>query len=512
MKKRLLCVLVAAALLLGILTGCGSGAENGGSSSSPDSGKTGVESKKPDVGGHTTDGPAAVMNERVKAVNDALNWEFFRVEETVEEGLLFYSLSQNSISSGETHDYNPDKPLDYEITYKMVKQHTKGIVSEDTYVPLLRTAWDSFSERLIPLKLRSVSAEDVIETDDLYIWYDLYDSIIVENIWPQIWIGSPYAEYDVDELVQALHNDYGYPIGHTNASVCFILVKGTDILYRFETKEIWLSADDNENDYGGVYISDDAEYMFTTEFWKAFAQTAKFAGKADDDFEDDEYINSSVSTMGKRGYEDHHGPGIVEFPLPNDQPSSAPSSSAPSENPYAGETMRLNEIREGFKKFLESFNGNYGYIEGYGFLVIDDFGQGEPTMFLNNALYKYIGNGEVTLIHDFSDIDDFWMSMSTDADRTHLLFSAGYPFGEDIKIVDLRTFEITNEISADYDLNSDGMPIFLSGAINGVPVDEETALAACADWGSICNIHLLGRGGIDYVDLNNAWNEYTSRG
>ena len=173
--------------------------------------------------------------------------------------------------------------------------------------------------------------------------------------------------------------------------------------------------------------------------------------------------------------------------------------------------MSWDAIRAGFRAFLESFNGNYGFLEGYGFLVIDDFGQGEPTMFLNNALYKYIGNGEVILIHDFSDIDDYWMSMSTDADRTYLRFSTGDPFGRDFKIVDLKTFEITVEVQAVYDMDSDGNLIFMGGAINGVSVDEETALATCADWDSIITIHLLGKGGIDYVDLDNAWSEYYRR-
>ena len=276
MKKRLLCVLVAAALLLGILTGCGSGAENGGSSSSPDSGKPGVESAKPDEGGHTADDPAAIMNERVRAVNDALNWECFEVEETVEAGLLFYSLNEtNSFLAWdiEPHDYNPDKPLDYGIKYEMVKQHTEGIASEDTYVPLLKAAWDSSLDRW-----GSFSADDVIATDDLYVWYDSYVSTNAVD-------------------------DYFYYRGDGTANIgrCFILVKGTDILYRFNTKEILYKADYNEDGIYDSYTGNDDEYIFTTNFWRAFAQTAKFVGNADDDFKDDKYIDSWISTIGYRG-------------------------------------------------------------------------------------------------------------------------------------------------------------------------------------------------------------------
>ena len=88
MKKRFLCILVATALLLGILAGCGNG-----STGASDSDKPGVGSTESDKGGHADDDPVAVMEARVKAVNDAINYTCVGLEETVESGLLFYSLA-----------------------------------------------------------------------------------------------------------------------------------------------------------------------------------------------------------------------------------------------------------------------------------------------------------------------------------------------------------------------------------------------------------------------------------
>lgn len=260
MKKRLLCVLVAAALLLGVLAGCGDRSENDVPSDSPNSGTPGVESTEPDNSGHTDSDPLAVMQERVKAVNDAVNYECVGLEETVEAGLLFYGLTKLSSSSDGPYDYNPDKPLDYDVIYEIHKAHTEGIVSEDTYAALLKE-WNS------NYGIGEFSAADVIETDDLYVYY-----VCTEGF-----------------------------------SRCFILVKGTDILYRFTVEETWYKAD-----YYGVgryegpglrYTDDDAEYIFTAEFWKAFAQTAKFAGKADEDFKNSECVNLSIgSYRGREGY------------------------------------------------------------------------------------------------------------------------------------------------------------------------------------------------------------------
>lgn len=231
MKRKLTTMLLAVVIVLGLLSlsAC-DGAENGG---------------------HTDRDPVAVMNKRVKAVNDALDWECIGIEAKIEAGLLFYGLYSPAL--GETRDHNSDKPLDYSVGYWMFKRHTKGIVSEDTYVPLLRAEWSSLEEGA---RLSEFSAEDVIETDNLYVWYG------------------------------------GNSTENGNLGECLILVKGTDILYFFLTIEGW-SGD-------GYHTGDDVEYIFTTEFWKAFAQTAKFAGKADDDFNDNEYIYCEIG-IGDEG-------------------------------------------------------------------------------------------------------------------------------------------------------------------------------------------------------------------
>lgn len=528
MKNRLLCVLIVAALLLGVLAGCGSSSSGGSNPDNPGVGST--ESDKPDMGGYTNDDPVAVMSERVKAVNDAVNWEYIGVEEKVEAGLLFYSLTANSSpDSSEPHDYNPDKPLDYYAWYRMIKLHTEGIVSEDTYAALLKDArpWN--------IPIAAFSEENVIETDDLYVYCE------------------PGAQR-----------------GNYSRSRCFILIKDTDILYCFNVEELWYMADyygnghyyfpnsgtgqPEQNALNLSYTGDDVEYIFTPEFWKAFAQTAKFVGNADDDFKDDELINDTISTIGARG-KGVKVPYIEEW--------------------YAGGSYDPETIRKGFEDFLENHevevvfdlddgtvksypattdgdlvtidlgNGqvwiyagggdgglkiweepknvtgerlpDVGYIryqddqDRYGFLVIDDFGQGEPTMFFNNGLYKYAGGGEVVLIHDFSDIDDGWMSMSIDPGRKYLLSSGEPMYGENLRIVDLKTFEVTDEVNIYLKQGDDHITEFASGDVNGVSVDEETAWETSGHWIETCNIGLLGRGAVEEIDFDAAWRGYESR-
>lgn len=466
MKKRLLCVLVAAILLIGVLAGCGDSPSDSSNSDKPGVGST--EPEKLDKGDQTDDDPMEIMEARAKVVNDAVNYTCVALEETVKEGLLFYSLTHAKPVPDEPHDYKPDKPLDYYAWYEMYIGHAEGIVSKDTYIPLLKNERYTRGE---------VAASDVIETDDLYVYY------------------SPYERSE----------SAGY------RPWCYVLVKDTDIVYLFEVGEQWFKADYYENGYYHIensdsasalpqdavdlsYTGDDTEYLFTEEFWKAFARTAKFIGNPDNDFKKGECINTTVSSIGSRinGYDENKNEIRVKIPY--------------IEEWYAGGRYGRDAIREGFKAFLENCD------EEYGFLVIDDFGQGEPTMFFNNGLYKYAGGGEVTLIHDFSDIDDEWMGMNTDADRTCLLLSAGYYIGDGLKVVDLKTFEITDRVSADYDLDADGYPVFLGGTINGVSVDEETAQNACENWYSTCNIHLLGRGAVEELDFNAAWKEYECRG
>lgn len=450
MKKRLLCVLVAATLLFGVLSGCGGGP----SGSSKGSAKT-------DKGGNTGD-PVAIMEARAKAVNDAINWELIGVEETVEAGLLFYSLTSltkfNS-SSREPHDYNPDKPLDYSVWYKMVKEHTKGIVSEDTYIPLLKDAVSA-----------EVVSSDVIETDDLYVYYSPNERS--ESVRYRPW--------------------------------CYILVKGTDIVYLFTVTERWDKANYYEyeiaSDLGELkYTGDDAEYIFTAEFWKAFAQTAKFVGDADEDFKNDVHIEISITTIDHRDGIDEDGNEIrVEIPYIEEWYADIEELHT--------EPLDPDSIYDGFEEFLENCD------EEYGFLVIDDFGQGNPTMFFNNGLYKCAGGGEVTLIHDFSDICDGWKYILMDTDRTCLLFwlsNEEHPDSEEIKIVNLKTFEVEVEIYVKYNRNEDDSLEFSSGTINGAPADEETISAAINN----CNIDtfLLSRDGGNDLDLDAAWTEYENR-
>lgn len=470
MKKRLVCVLATAALLLGILTGCGGGPANGS-----DSGKMGVGSSKPDKGDHTNDDPVAVMNERVKAVNDAANFECIGLEETVEAGLLFYSLSSRS-SGKEPHDYHPDKPLNYSVGYAMVKEHMEGIVSEDTYMPLLKNAVEG-----------EVVSSDVIETDDLYIYYH----------------------------TMRLPDDPKV-VGPGCYGRCFILVKGTDILYRFSADEGWRKADYYERhlsyDPDLFYRSDDAEYIFTAEFWNAFAQTVKFVGNTDDDFENDKYFSTSISTAKNRtGYipiNSYDESRYIFLDIDEDENMVEVKVKIPYiEEWYAGEHMSESAICESFGEFLQ----NRG--EEYGFLVIDDFGQGEPTMFFNNGLYKYTGGGGVTLIHDFADIEKNWYftSIYTDADRTHLMFSGGAPHSEELKIVDLTTFEVTDEVYVIYDADADGIFEFSSAEVNGASVDEGTGWAARNEWYSLCNIALGDMVVEVELDLDAAWSEYENR-
>lgn len=546
MKKRFLCVLAAAAVLLSVLAGCG-----GGPSGGSDPGKPGAESTqpdkpgKPDKGGQTDDGqgkqtdgdPAAVMEARVKAVNDAINYTCVGLEEMVETGLLFYGLTYGR-SGDEPHDYKPDKPLDYYAWYEMYIGHTEGIVSKDTYIPLLK------NERYTG----EVVASDVIETDDLYVYYSPNDR-------------SGSAKY---------------------RPWCYLLVKGTDIVYLFTVGEQWFIADYYENGYYHIensnsasalpqdamdlsYTGDDAEYLFTEEFWKAFARTAKFVGNPDDDFKKGECINTTVSSIGRiNGYDENKNEIRVKVPY--------------IEEWYAGGHYGRDAIRRGFEAFLKnrdeevSFylsdgttktypatrdgdmvtvdfgdgqtwiyeddghgalrfswdiikeNPEYGALEelppetGYsnfhdGILVIDDFGQGEPTMFFNNGLYKYAGNDEATLIHDFSGIEEswYWTSIYTDANRTHLMFSGGPWRNEELKIVDLKTFEVTDEVYVIYDADDDGIWEFSYAEVNGVTVDESAGWAAADQWHSNCNITLCDMD-INYeIDLNAAWKEYESR-
>ena len=467
MRKRLLCVLVAAVLLLGTLVGCGGGPSG---SSQPD--KPEVGSTKPDKGGNMDD-PVAVMNERVKAVNDAVNYECVGLEETVEKGLLFYRLIGSS--SDGPHDYNPDKPLDYSVGYEMYIGHAEGIVNKDTFVALLK------NERYTG----EVAASDVIETDDLYVYFD-----------PDTTHGS--ASY---------------------RHWCYILVKNTDIVYLFTVGEGWNKADyydyDRASDLQKLsYTEDDAEYIFTAEFWRAFAQTAKFVGNADEDFEKGKCIDCTIrSSYGREGYipissydesrydildvDEDEMEVRVKIPYIEEWYAEPIKPDAPADDPDDPDA-----IYDGFEEFLENRD------EEYGFLVIDDFGQGKPTMFFNNGLYKYAGCGEVTLIHDFSDISDGWEFICTDADKTRLLFAIEHPDNAEFKIVDLKSFEI--EIYVKYDRNEDDSLEFSSGTINGVPADEETVTVLVAD--SNCDIFLLGRDGDNELDLDAAWREYESRG
>lgn len=535
MKKRLLCVLVAAVLLIGVLAGCGDSP-----SDSPNSDKPGVGSTEPeklDKGDQTDDDPMEIMEARVKAVNDAINYKCVGLEETVEAGLLFYKFDYYLAGPDDdkNRDYNPDKPLDYDMSFSMRKAHTEGIVSEDTYVALLKNEY----------KGREVVASDVIETDDLYVYYHSYLSAYSSCLSDHMWWDSPTGD-------------------------CYILVKGTDIVYSFSVKESWTKPNYFECSFSYrpeppyvlelAYASDDAEYIFTDEFWQAFAQTVKFVGNADDDFKNSECLNVNVQTMGRRGK--------VKIPY--------------VEGWYVGGTWSREAIRKGFESFVKNFlenrerevevvfylddgtekrypaiksggevtidlgngqvwryNDEGGYLalldepdyvtgerlpngaKGYLIyknditspLVIDDFGQGEPTMFFNNGLYKYAGNDEATLIHDFSGIEEnwYWTSIYTDADRTHLMFSGGPLHSEELKIVDLKTFEVTDEVYVLYDADSNGMWEFWEAEVNGVTVDESTAWAAADQWRSICNIALCDTD-INYeTDLNAAWKEYESR-
>lgn len=531
MKKRLLCVLVAAVLLIGVLASCGDSPSDSSNSDKPGVGST--EPEKLDKGGQTNDDPVAVMEARVKAVNDAINYTCVGLEETVESGLLFYKFDYYLAGPDDdkNRDYNPDKPLDYDMSFSMRKAHTEGIVSEDTYVALLKNEY----------KGREVVASDVIETDDLYVYYHSYLSAYSSCLSDHMWWDSPTGD-------------------------CYILVKGTDIVYSFSVKESWTKPNYFECSFSYrpeppyvlelAYASDDAEYIFTDEFWQAFAQTVKFVGNADDDFKNSECLNVNVQTMGRRGK--------VKIPY--------------VEGWYVGGTWSREAIRKGFEAFLEnrdekvSFylsdgttktypatrdgdmvtvdfgdgqtwiyeddghgalrfswdiikeNPEYGALEelppetGYsnfhdGILVIDDFGQGEPTMFFNNGLYKYAGNDEATLIHDFSGIEEnwYWTSIYTDADRTHLMFSGGPWRNEELKIVDLKTFEVTDEVYVIYDADDDGIWEFSYAEVNGVTVDESEGWAAADQWHSSCNITLCDMD-INYeIDLNAAWKEYESR-
>ena len=515
MKKRLLCVLVIAVLLLGVLTGCG-----GGPSGSSNSDKPEVGSARPDKSGNTDD-PMAIMEARVKAVNDAINYECVGLEETVKDGLLFYGLIHALRVPGESHDYKPDKPLDYHAGYQMFIAHTEGTVNEDTYVALLK------AERYTG----NVDPSDVIETDDLYVYY------------------SPQA----DET-----RDY--------RPWCYILVKDTDIVYLFIVSEDWHKADYYE--YGFYpeslsYTEEDAEYIFTDEFWKAFAQTAKFVGNTDDDFKRGECINESIHSIWTRGEE-------VKIPY--------------IEEWYAGGHYDQGAIREGFESFLRDLfakrkteavfvfedgtekrypatkdednyktvvddvftidlgNGQvWAYAEADKYLylmeepkdvtgerlpqegvlvyediytspmVIDDFGRGEPTMFFNNGLYRYAGAGEVALLHDFSeDMDQFWKEMLTDAGRTHLMFSSRSMDGVDITVIDLKTFEIVDSISLFFEVDENGIRASTEAWVNGVSVDEAAAWDVADPWYSACDIELATYE--DGTSFGNAWSEYVNRG
>ena len=132
-------------------------------------------------------------------------------------------------------------------------------------------------------------------------------------------------------------------------------------------------------------------------------------------------------------------------------------------------------------------------------------------MFFNNGLYKYAGGGEVVLIHDFSDIDDGWMSMSIDPGRKYLLSSGEPMYGENLRIVDLKTFEVTDEVNIYLKQGDDHITEFASGDVNGVSVDEETAWETSGHWIETCNIGLLGRGAVEEIDFDAAWRGYESR-
>ena len=510
MKKRLLCVLVAAVLLIGVLAGCGDSPSDSSNSDKPGVGST--EPEKLDKGDQTDDDPMEIMEARVKAVNDAINYKCIGLEETVEAGLLFYKFDYYLVGPDDdkNRDYNPDKPLDYNVQYRMIKKHTEGIVSEDTYVALLKK--EAHPE---------VVSSDVIETGELYVYYSV-------NM------------FNPGE----------------NKSECFILAKGTDVLYHFvEVTETWYKADYDEDGRYEKYTGDDVEYLCTPEFWKAFAQTAKFVGNADDDFKNSECLNVTVQTMGCRGK--------VKIPY--------------IEEWYAGGHYSRDAIRRGFEAFLEnrdekvSFylsdgttktypatrdgdmvtvdfgdgqtwiyeddghgalrfswdiikeNPEYGALEelppetGYsnfhdGLLVIDDFGQGGPTMFFNNGLYRYAGNGEVVLIHDFSkDIDEYWRAMTINAGRTHLMFS-GWPHYERLTVIDLKTFAVTDDILITYAADADGIFELYEAKVNGVSVDETAAWDAYYKRYSEGDIELIDRMYGEEVDFNSAWRAYDSRG
>lgn len=309
---------------------------------------------------------------------------------------------------------------------------------------------------------------------------------------------------------------YVWPYGSPGYSLCYILVKGTDIMYCFTMSETWYKADYYEGYYENEklrYTDDDAEYIFTDEFWKAFAQTVKFVGNADEDFKSGECINCTIASYhGRKGYipissYDESRYIILDMDIDDDEVKV--SVKIPYvEEWYAGGSYDRDTICEGFEAFLQNNGGEFG------FLVIDDFGQGEPTMFYNSALYKYAGGDEVTLIHDFADTfaglsEDWWMSMSTDPDRTHLLFASGAPDGDEIRVVDLKTFEITDEVWVAYDMDTDE---FTQGTVNGVDVGGETAWTKCNEWHSTCNVWLLGRGNVEEIDFGAAWSEYNNRG
>lgn len=478
------------------------------------------------------------MNARVKAVNDVLNYECIGLEETVEAGLLFYRLTNGSFEG--TAEYDPDKPLDYNVYYKMESWHMKkGIADDDTYSALLKDVWE---DRARPTD--TFSPEDIIKTDTLYI-------------------------YPASSAAQP-----GY---------CYILAKDTDVVYRFTVSEAWRKADYYEyGDYpvyeGGFvsaganvqppasgyeekrvdlsYTEDDAEYIFTDEFWKAFAQTAKFAGKTGKDYKG-VHIEANFGSFG-RGSE-------IKIPY--------------VEAWYAGGTMSLTAIRDGFERFVKNFlesrdaeavfylddgtemrypakrsgyavtidlgNGQvwqYEYERDNmclfssgepdpatgeyppkeciliykddipSFLVIDDFGQGEPAMFFNSALYRYVGAGEVAMIHDFSkDIDEYWRAMTIDAGRTHLMFS-GWPHYERLTVIDLKTFGVMDDISITYGADDTGFFEFYDAEVNGVSVDETAAWDAYYKWYSEGDIELIDRMYGEDVDFNSAWRAYQSRG
>ena len=516
MKKRLLCVLVIAVLLLGILVGCGGGSSGGSDSDKPGAGSTGADNRGP-----AKNDPMAVMEARVKAVNDAINYECVGLEETVEAGLLFYKLydmAWTSYGLEKSHDYNPNKPLDYRMNYWVRKGRTEGIVSEDTYAALLRDLCQN--QGLLPSVF---SAEDVIETDNLYVYYS-----------PQSY-GNGTRDY---------------------RPWCYFLVKDTNIVYWFNVEEAWYKADYYEHGNYNEYTEDDAEYIFTAEFWKAYAQTVKFVGDADDD--------SNMNDCGGHVYSTNSR-GKVKVPY--------------IEEWYAGGHYDKGAIREGFESFLQDILENrkaeavfvfedgtekrypatkyeYDYSvvtidlgngqewiyardndvlwlqaepknvtgerlpqEGVFVqediftspVVIDDFGRGEPTMFFNNGLYRYAGGGEVALIHDFSEeTDPFWKEMLTDAGRTHLMLSSRSMEGVDITVIDLKTFEIVDSISLFFEMDENGIRESTEAWVNGVSVDEAAAWDVADPWYSACDIELATYE--DGTSFGNAWSEYVNRG